>query len=355
MTALAPTGLTAPAVSPLASLMAAVRTECRAVIVPPADHRLVDLGRCTVEGCPATADSAHRLCTAHADRWYRARRRGVTFEQWLPTCPPRCTPQACVVPGCRFGRHRQRLCLVHYAQWTAGGGSGSPTSNWATSTISTTDTATGRDPRVCLLPGCELWASFGDGFCVSHQGRLNAFRRRTGIRDPDAFLAAAALAERPHVDVTGLPPQLKLEVQYVLQAFLDNGPRRVNLARWNYPVRALRAHGATSLLDHTPDQWTTTFGLAKGNPDAKLFLHFGCDQVDRLFNGTGWTREYPLDTWVLDRVGHAAVGVARLTFASIEQDWLKDLVKQWTRHRLSVGINPSGAKGAVTILGRFSS
>lgn len=208
---------------------------------------------------------------------------------------------------------------------------------------------------MCLLPDCELWASFRDGFCVSHQGRLNAFRRRTGIRDPDAFLAAAALAERPHVDVTGLPPQLKLEVQYVLQAFLDNGPRRVNLARWNYPVRALRAHGATSLLDHTPDQWTTTLDLAKGNPDAKLFLHFGCDQVDRLVNGTGWTREYPLDTWVLDRVGHAAVGVARVTFASIEQDWLKDLIKQWTRHRLSIGINPSGVKGAVTILGRFSS
>lgn len=77
MTALAPTGLTAPAASPLASLMAAVRTEYRAdVIVPPADHRLVDLGRCAVEGCPATADSAHRLCTAHASRWYRARRRG---------------------------------------------------------------------------------------------------------------------------------------------------------------------------------------------------------------------------------------------------------------------------------------
>lgn len=285
---------------------------------------------------------------AHADRWYRARRRGTAFEAWLQDCPPRCTPQACLVPGCCFGRHRSQLCHHHHATWTATPHHGSAQA-WA-ETVQAGPTG----QTDCKVPGCDLWASFADGFCVSHQGRSNAFRRRTGTADRDAFLAAVALAGLPRIDLTGLAPQLKLEVQYVVQCFLDSGPRRVNLSRWNVVVRAVHACGATSLLERTAAEWVAALRLGHSNPDGALFISWGHDQVDRLVHGTGWDREYLLDTWQLDRVGHAATGVARITFTAIAQPWLRDLAKRWVRHRLSIGIAPAGVRRGIGILAQFS-
>ncbi len=335
--------------SPLAALMAAVRPEHRGdVLIPEACHPLVDLGSCRVPDCSGVATAGRGLCVAHADRWYRARRRGVVFEAWLQNCPPRCTPQACLVPGCLFGRHRSQLCLNHHATWIAAAGHGSA-QNWAGIVQ-----AESTDQPGCLVPGCGLWASFRDGFCVSHQGRFNAFRRRTGTADRDAFLAAVAVAGRPRIDLTGLAPQLKLEVQYIVQCFLDSGPRRVNLTRWNAVVRALHARGATSLLEHSAVEWTSSLRLSRRNPDGALFINWGHDQVDRLVHGTGWDREYSLDTWHLDRLGHATTGVARITFSKIPQPWLRGLAKQWARHRLSIGVGPAGVRRGIGVLGQFS-
>lgn len=189
-----------PTSSPLAALMAAVRPEHRGdLLTPEAGHPLVDLGLCRVPNCPGVATAGRGLCVAHADRWYRARRRGVAFEAWLQDCPPRCTPQACLVPGCRFGRHRSQLCHLHHAAWTGAAHHGTAQAWAATVRMEPTDRPG------CGVPGCELWASFGDGFCVSHQGRFNAFRRRTGTADREAFLAGAALAGVPRIDLTGWP------------------------------------------------------------------------------------------------------------------------------------------------------
>jgi len=338
-----------PNSSPLALLMAAVRPEHRGdVLVPEAGHPLVDHGRCRVPGCPGVATASRGLCVAHADRWYRARRRGAAFESWLQDCPPRCTPQACLVPKCRYGRHRSQLCHRHHTDWTAAAAADSA-AVWAAAVKAKPD-----DQPGCEVPGCDLWASFSDGFCVSHQGRFNAFRRRTGTDDRESFLAAVALAGVPRLNLAGLAPLLKLEVQFVVQCFLADGPRRVNLSRWNTVVRALHAHSATSLLDRTAADWTALLQLRQGNPDGALFINWGHDQVDHLVHGTGWDREYPLDTWTLNRVGHAATGVAHISFASVAQPWLRELVKQWTRHRLSIGIASPGVRTAVGVLGLFS-
>lgn len=348
LTTTAPAGR--PTTSPLAKLMAAVRSEYRSdVLTPPEGHPLVDLGSCRIQGCPGVAAAARGLCVAHADRWYRARRRGVVFDAWLLTCPPRCTPQACLVPDCRRGQHRSRLCHTHHGQWTGTSGSISA-EQWARSVTLPVD----ETPATCRVQGCDLWASFSAGFCISHQGRLNAFRRRTGIHDPQAFIAAAALSGVPRIDVTGLPAQLKLEVQYLVQLFLDNGPRRVSLSRWNFAIRGVHALDATSLVEHTPDEWISLLRLGKGNADAALFFRWGCDQLDQLLNGTGWDREYPLDTWNLDHVGHAVPDAARIAFTSVTQPWLKELVKRWARHRLNIGINPPSVRDAVRTIGRFS-
>lgn len=261
-----------------------------------------------------------------------------------PGLPAALHTRACLVPACRYGRHRSRLCHRHHTDWTTAGTAGSADA-WAAAVETEPD-----DHHVCGVPGCDLWASFSDGFCVSHQGRFNAFRRRTGTDDSEAFVAAVALAGLPRVNLAGLAPQLKLEVQYVVQCFLDNGPRRVNLSRWNAVVRTLNAYNASSLLDRTAAEWIATLQLRKGNPDGALFISWGRDQVDRLVHGTGWDREYPLDTWTLNRVGHAATGVARISFTPIAQPWLRELVKQWTRHRLSIGIASPGVRTAVGVL-----
>lgn len=336
--------------SPLAVLMAAVHPDYRGeVLTPPAGHPLVDPGRCRVPDCPALATSARGLCVAHADRWYRARRTGADFEEWLHDCPPRCTPQACFVPDCRFGRHRSKLCHRHHTAWNTTPRAGSA-QDWAL-TVRTEPA----DHPGCTVPGCDLWASFSDGLCVSHQGRFNTHRRRTGVDDRDAFLAAAALVGVPRIDLTGLAAQLKLEVGYVVQCYLASGPRRVNLSRWNAIVRTLHAVGAASILDHTAQEWIATLKLGRhSNPDGALFLTWGHDQLDRLVHGTGWDREFPLDTWALSRVGHAATGVARITFVPIVQPWLSDLAKLWARHRLSTGIGPAGVRKGVGVIAQFS-
>ncbi len=337
--------------SPLAALMVAVRPEHRGDVLLAAEgHRLVDPGRCHVPQCPAVATAARGLCVAHADRWYRARPSGVSFEDWLHDCPPRCMPKPCLAPGCRYGRHRSQLCHRHHADWSTTARAGSVQEWVAAARADSTHQVTG-----CAVPGCDLWASFSDGFCVSHQGRFNAFRRRTGTRDRETFLSAMALAGVPRIDLTGLSPRLKLEIQYVFQCFLGQGPRRVNLTRWNQVIRAAAVLGADSLLERSAEDWVADLRVGKGNPDGALLLRWGHDQLDRLINGTGWDREYSLDTWVLDRVGHAATGTARIIFIPIAQPWLRGLVKQWARHRLSIGIGPSGVRTGVGVLGRFSS
>lgn len=335
--------------SPLAALMAVVDPACRSdILTPPAAHPLVDPGRCPVPDCPASATSARGLCVAHANRWYRARRRGIAFEQWIDDCPPRRTPRACLVPDCRFGRHRSKLCHHHHTAWTRTGGGSAQ--DWALAAR-----AAPVDHSGCAVPGCDLWASCSDGLCISHQGRFNAYRRRTGIDDRDAFLAAAALVGVPRIDLTGLAPQLKLEVQYIVQCYLDSGPRRVNLSRWNAVVRALHATGVVSILDHTAQEWIAALKIGRhSNPDGILFLTWGHDQLDQLVHGTGWDREFVLDTWVLSRVGHAATGVARITFVPIVQPWLRDLAKLWARHRLSTGIGPAGVRKGIGVLSQFS-
>ena len=336
--------------SPLAALMAALQPESRGdMLTPPQGHPLVDPGQCRVSGCPGLATAARRLCDAHADRWYRARRLGAEFDQWLTDCPPRCAPKPCLVRGCRFGRHRSKLCLGHHEAWSRTKRAGDA-ADW-----SITVRAESVDHRGCSIPGCDLWASFNAGFCVSHHARFNAYRRRSGIDDRDAFLAATALAGVPCIDLIGLAPQLKLEVQYIVQCYLNSGPRPINLTSWNAVIRALHAVGAVSLLDRTAPAWVADLKLnGHRNPDGALFLTWGHDQVDRLIRGTGWDREFPMDTWSLARVGHAATGVARINFKPIPQRWLRDLVKIWTRHRLSIGIGPAGVRRGVGILAQFA-
>lgn len=129
------------------------------------------------------------------------------------------------------------------------------------------------------------------------------------------------------LDLTGLHSRLKLEVQYVVHSFLDHGPRRIRLARWNAVARALGGGEACSLLDRTAEDWVSSLYAAKGNPDGALFLYWGRDRVDWLINDIDWDREYPLHTRLLDRFGHAATGVDGITFTSIEAPWLRALAK----------------------------
>ena len=118
----------------------------------------------------------------------------------------------CTVPGCRYGSSGLGLCMRHRSAWTT---SGHPDpAAWATRPV-------GRrrgDHAQCGLPFCSLWTEHAqDLFCKAHQTRW----RQQGRPDVEAFIERCLLAGRDRIDFCGLPPQLKLELQYAVQCRAD--------------------------------------------------------------------------------------------------------------------------------------
>lgn len=210
-----------PRSSPLAALMAAVHPEHRAdLLTPHAGHPRAVRGprRPLVPGPPA---------------WCRLR-------LLAPGPPAALHAQACLVPGCRFGRHRSQLSHHHYATWAAAAHHGSVDA-WAAAVR-----VEPADQSGCGVPACELWTSFDDGFSASRTKAGSAPSGAAPAPVPGRVPRRGRARGDARIDLTRLAPQLKLEVQYVVQCSLDHGPRRVNLSRWNAVVRALHAHGAAT-------------------------------------------------------------------------------------------------------------
>ena len=337
----------------LASLMAAVRPEFRAneLVFGPQDP--VFGGKpCLVTGCGRTAGSGLELCRGHRRRWTEAGRPRVT--EFAAVADPRWRGKdallaCCAAPGCRYGlAQRADLCVRHALAWERAAMPG--LQGWLDGLPASPPAV---PPADCLIGSCRLWAEPGSDWCRSH----GVTWKRRG-RPPAAEFAAAwaARTTAPGYEQTirldGLPAHLKLEMQYALQRRHDERTAKAPPAVVMAAVRFLAASGASSLLDHTGQEWRDQLGATRAKAAALLAWFRG--QVADLAEGTGWDAEYGRDAWQMHRLGYGARRV--LDFTGIPQPQLKDLAKRWIRWRLGTGLTlEAGGGKPLHALTRFAS
>ena len=214
----------------------------------------------------------------------------------------------------------------------------------------------------CRAGSCGRVSFSSTGLCNAHYQRW----AKQGRRDLEDFSAAtspltgarlrgAPVSGQPDaassVDLHELPRQLRLEMQYALQCRRDEMAGKARPRTAQKIVRFLVRSRAHSLLDKTVQEWYR-YAAARPHSSQRGLLSYVYRAVEDLARGHGWDAEYPRDTWRLRALGFSGP-YARLRFDRIPQQWLRNLVKQWTRSRLVTGTSPSHAVGAVASITRF--
>lgn len=333
----------------LEKLMAAVRPEFRSgeLLFDPADP-VFGGAICRVTSCLRTARGGQGLCDGHHARWTAQGKPDLdAFAEapgpgWLGHAPL----AGCRVPGCGRGVGGHGLCPRHGEAWERAGRP--DTDEWLAG-VPAVETPPGQ--QECLIGFCGLWAERSNPFCLTH-GSVWRARSRP---DPGSF-ASQYLDESPvprseRISLDGLPPQLKLEIQYALQRRHDDREGKAPPRTVMSMVRFLASSGASSLLGRTEQEWRDATGRQRGKTTA--LLAWSRRQVADLADGAGWDTEYPRDIWQLHRLGFEGRNV--LDFSAIPQQELRDLAKRWIRWRLSTGLGvDSGGRRPLRFLTRLA-
>lgn len=343
----------------LEKLLATVRPQFRVdVLVPSADDPVLGVPGCAVATCDyPVAD--HGICNGHRLRW-RERGMPALAEFLADPGPPvrgRAALSHCAVRGCRYRAAGQGLCHRHRKRWER---AGKPDpARWA-ATVPTVE-ASGRIE--CRLPFCGLWIENPRAvFCRSHTLRW----QRAGRPEIEEFIAECARLGNAHIDLRGLPAQVKLELQYALQIRGDTMTSRISPQVISIAVGWVARAGITSLLEcpeqpcgsHQPAGGPGRGGGKYGR--ARAFLSFAREAVETLRDGIGWDIEYRKDRWRLAKLPGLVLTAgqtrdhAQLRFDRITQPWLRELSKRWIRLRLISGLNVETVVGHLQALTRFS-
>jgi integrase len=334
----------------LRRLMAVVRPQFRVeVFVPGPDDPVFYSGVCGLPSCQSAVRRIRRgLCEIHW-RWWK-QDGGPPLEQWIGEGEQRLVAQRavpeCAVSGCRRGTRRYQLCIRHQYQWMRA--DRPPMAQWLT-TVSWTPTPTGE--RDCRYPGCARWTNGPTSqFCARHWCRW----REAGRPDPDAWIAELPQRLDPRVDLRGLPPALRLEVQFGLQARHDERARITRIPAVISAVTQIRRAGVRSLLDWDDQQWRTHTRRANAAGCAfQSFILDTCYHLRQLLIDDPWTHEYPRQVWDLKALGLDRGGLRHLDFGQVNPGWLRELVKRWARWRLSRGLKPGTLHHAVRAVARL--
>jgi integrase len=230
-----------------------------------------------------------------------------------------------------------------------------------------------RDPvfggPACAVSGCVRTAR-GQGLCPGHHQRwwrsegrpdLEWFIATTDPRTAAPFGKGAATEAVPasecRVDLAGLPPQLKLEIGYLLQCRSDEQLAQTPVTTVTRMVRLLAELPVISLLERDEQTWRASFGKpAPKDAGPRGLLLYGVRKLEDLVEAPGWETEYPREVWRLRRLGRPTGdgAPARLHFDAIPQPWLRELAKRWLRWRLSSGLGSTAAARCVTAITRFA-
>ena len=336
----------------LATLMSAVRPEFRADVLIPDPQDLVFGGApCRVEGC-GRPGRARGLCHGHHHRWAgegkpdigefiaatRARLRGRS-----PLLP-------CRVTGCSYGRRRHGLCSRHDRAWRKAGQPAVKT--WLSEQPAVHP---GYPLAACRIGFCALWAQGDAGLCASHGLRWRQLGRPE-LAEFTRGYDTGSVPSHERIDLRGLTPSLRLEVQYVLQCRHDEGRIKTRPSVVRHVAGFLAGSGASSLLDLPEQAWRQRHAQQypkRGHNTSRALLGFARRQIEGLAYGRGWDAEYPRDVWRLRNLGIHDGPAAHLRFDRIPQPWLRELAKRWTRWRLSTALSAETAARGVRALARF--
>ena len=341
MTAPAPGGASSGL---LGKLMAAVRSEFRSDVMEFSPEDPVFGGAaCRVAGCAHTA-RGRGLCQGHLHRWADAGRPDL--EQFIGSTDPRWRRQRpnqrCRVPGCGYGSARAGMCDLHAQRWHR---AGRPDLHaWLADPPAVKQPA---PESTCRIPHCQLWPKATSPFCQTHTNTWKVNGHPDADEFGDRFAERHPASEIIRLD--RLPPQLKLEMQYVLQRRHDERQSKLTPGVVMPVVRMLAHAGVASLLDHDEHTWNERIRLLINDPHAQRLLGYAYRAIADLAEPGGWEAEYPRDVWRMRRLGYD--GDRTLRFDGIPQPWLRDLAKRWIRWRLSsgLGLEAGGARPLVVI------
>ncbi len=348
-----------PASGLLGKLMAAVRPEFRSgvLVFDPADP-VFGRGICLVEGCGWRVHGGG-MCQGHLRRWHAAGRPDPASLPAAMTAPWQgrgpLPSGRCRAAGCGFGVSEQGLCARHASAWKR---AGRPDPGlWAARQPAV---VMPEGPPACLISYCDVWAQPGSAMCRVHAKRW----REHGRPDPAEFARSCEEPRRApgveRADLSPLPRQLRLELQYALQRRRDDRTATTHPVDIRAVARVLAASGAASLLALEEREWRSRFpAWADKAGQRAALVSYARGQVAALAEEgqVGWEGEYPRDIWRLRSLGipaSASNGLATLRFGGISQPWLKDLAKRWTRSRISAGTSVSACYQGIRAVTRFS-
>jgi integrase len=333
----------------LGKLMAEVRCEFRSDILEFGPEDPVFGGAaCRVVGCERTA-RGRGLCQGHLLRWNNSGRPAM--DRFVTSTDPRWRRQRpnqrCLVPGCGYGSARSGMCGLHAQRWQRAGRP--DLDGWLT------DPQPFKQPPVgatCRIPHCELWPQATSPFCHTHTSTWKVNGRPDIDEFAGRFAAGTPLASEM-IRLDGLAPQLKLELQYVLQRRHDDRQGKLTPDVVMRVVRALATAKVDSLLDHDEETWHERTRLTINDTRSRGFLGYACRVIADLVKAGGWEAEYPRDVWRMRRLGYD--GDRTLRFSEIPHPWLRELAKRWVRWRLSTGLGlEAGGGRPVVVLTRFA-
>lgn len=329
--------------------MGATRPEFRAdVLVFDAEDPVFGGGVCRVEGCRRAARSKG-MCQGHHLRWVVAGRPDLSvFAATTDPRWPRQRPNTeCQVLGCGYGVARGGMCQLHGQRWDRAGRP--ELLGWLA------DPPTIKAPTagvVCCVDHCDLWPQAALPLCHGHANTWKV----NGRPDMDVFVRRfdeVAITAEEIIRLDTLGPQLRLEIQYVLQCRHDQRTTKTLPAVVMALVRALAATETVSVLDRTEDDWRTRIGRpAPRDSNLRALLIDAHRKVSDLAEAGGWEAEFDRDVWQMRRLGFT--GNQRLVFTPITQAWLRDLVKRWLRWRLGTGLGFPVASRGLLALTRFA-
>ncbi len=343
--------------SPLAAdaldpgLIARLRMELRpqfavpVILVDPSDP-VMGGPSCTVPVCERVAVLTG-MCSAHHQRWVEDGRPDAAA--WAAAAPALrrwlAEPARCAVNSCRRARCEFTLCHSHVARWEHAGRP--DRARWIA------DGGGGRPlPRTpaCRFHECGLDSEGAAGLCQAHRARW----ARNGRPPVEAWLADCAMFGRDRFDLQALPVPMRLEIAYAIQRRVDARRTKTRPDQIRALLRKLSASGASSLLDHTAEDWNASLGFSSRHGDSeRRFLLDAVGYLRDLDDGIGWDAEYPRDVWLLRRLGYPCRD-AVLRFDRIEPVWLREMTKRWARWRLSTGTALATVLADVRAITRFA-
>src|SRR5260370_14626170 len=207
---------------------------------------------------------------------------------------------------------------------------------------------------VCQIAVCDLWAENGLPFCHGHGNTWNANGRPAAGEFIRGYAEIDVVPRNERIFLAGLPPQLKLEIQYALQRRADERTVKVQPFVVTQVVRFLATCPVTSLLDWPEETWRQRIGRpAPKDSNPRALLIFARRQLEDLADaGGGWDVEYGRDVWRLHNLGFE--GRHTLPFDRLPQPSLKELAKRWARWRISTGPCLEASRPAVRAVERFA-